>query len=215
MTVARVERHIIGTKHALFPLIDEYAFKSKNLYNYANYMIRQVFIITSKLAQGKEITKEQQEYLKYINKEVDEYNTKKNILAEQKNKEYKELSYFDKEHKSIGYDFLQFVCAKGSDYKAIMAQVAQQTLKVLDKNWKSFFKSIKDWSKNKIKYTGMPSLPQYKPKTTGRFNIYFTNQNCKIIDEYIKFPECFKGLYVINIMYFKIYCGIKLYNFLL
>ncbi len=64
---------------------------------------------------------------------------------------------------------------------------------MLSQNWKSFFTSIQDWSKNKDKYTGMPSLPQYKPKTTGRFNIYFTNQNCSILDNCIKFPKCFGG----------------------
>ena len=44
------------------------------------------------------------------------------------------------------------------------AQSAQQTLRLLDSNWKSFFKSIKDWSKNKDKYLGKPNLPKYKPK---------------------------------------------------
>ncbi|MDD6488365.1 MAG: transposase, partial [Clostridia bacterium] len=43
------------------------------------------------------------------------------------------------------------------DYKNMpTAQSAQQTLKLLDKNWKSFFNSIKDWSKHKDKYLGKP-----------------------------------------------------------
>ena len=44
------------------------------------------------------------------------------------------------------------------------AQTAQQTLRLLDKNWKSFFKSIKDWSKNKSKYLGKPKMPKYLKK---------------------------------------------------
>lgn len=42
--VQRVEKHIIKPSHELFKLIDDYSFKSKNLYNYANYLIRQEFI---------------------------------------------------------------------------------------------------------------------------------------------------------------------------
>lgn len=75
-----------------------------------------------------------------------------------------------------------------------MAQTAQQTLKLLDKNWTSFFASIKDWSKNKDKYTGKPSLPKYKDKLKGRYNIIFTNQNCKIKDGKVVFPKVMGGL---------------------
>ena len=58
MLVNRVEQHLINKKHELFQLIDEYSFKTKNLYNYANYQVRQTFIITSKLKQEKEISQE-------------------------------------------------------------------------------------------------------------------------------------------------------------
>lgn len=39
-----VEKHIIDKNHKLFKEIDELSFLSKNLYNYANYIIRQEFI---------------------------------------------------------------------------------------------------------------------------------------------------------------------------
>ena len=49
------------------------------------------------------------------------------------------------------------------DYKAMpTAQSAQQVLRLLDKNWKSFFSSIKDWAKNKDKSLGRPKLPKSK-----------------------------------------------------
>lgn len=38
------------------------------------------------------------------------------------------------------------------NYKLLKAQVAQQCLKQLDKNVKSYVKSIKDWKKHKEKY---------------------------------------------------------------
>lgn len=40
----RVERHIIDKNHKMYEICDEYCFKSKNLYNYANYIVRQEFI---------------------------------------------------------------------------------------------------------------------------------------------------------------------------
>lgn len=54
------------------------------------------------------------------------------------------------------------------NYKLTFSQPANCTLRVLDKNWKSYFRAIKDWKKNPSKYLGMPKLPKYLNKD-GRF----------------------------------------------
>lgn len=72
------------------------------------------------------------------------------------------------------------------------AQSAQQTLRLLDANWKSFFKSIKDWSKNKDKYSGRPKLPKYKPKD-GQMVLVTTNQQVKQKGGLLTFPKSFGG----------------------
>ena len=72
------------------------------------------------------------------------------------------------------------------------AQSAQQTLRLLDANWKSFFKSIKDWSKNKDKYSGRPKLPKYKPKD-GQTILFVTNQQVKQNEDVLTFPKSFRG----------------------
>ena len=72
------------------------------------------------------------------------------------------------------------------------AQSAQQTLRLLDANWKSFFKSIKDWSKNKDKYLGKPKLPKYKPKD-GQMVLIVTNQQVRQKGNQLKFPKSFGG----------------------
>jgi putative transposase len=83
------------------------------------------------------------------------------------------------------------------DYRNMpTAQSAQQVLKLLDKNWKSFFKAIKDWSNHKEKYTGRPKLPSYLPKN-GRYILVLTSQNCKLKDGQIYFPKVFNG-FVLN-----------------
>ena len=137
MLVTRVEQHQINSYHYLYHYCNDLCFKSKNLYNYANYIVRQEFI---------------------NNNEWIRYNSLDKMLK----------------HEQV--------------YKELPAQTSQQILRLLDKNWKSFFEAIKDWSKNKEKYLGKPKLPKYKKKN-GRNVVIFTNQQCKIKDGYIKFPK--------------------------
>ncbi len=54
---------------------------------------------------------------------------------------------------------------KQVDYDLLPAQTSQQVVKLLYKNWLSFFKAVKDYSVNKSKYLGSPKLPKYKHKT--------------------------------------------------
>lgn len=144
----RVEKHIIKPNNKYYSLLDEFCYKSKNLYNYANYIIRQEFINNGKWIR------------------------------------YNDL---DKLLKQEGNNF---------DYKNMpLASTSQQCLKLLDKNWKSFFQSIKDYRKNPNKYLGRPKLPKYKQKDSRNL-IVLTNQNCKINKGIIKFPKAFKGFYL-------------------
>ena len=141
----RVEKHIIKSNNKYYKILDEYCFKSKNLYNFANYYIRKTFIDTG-------------EWLKY--------------------------NKLDKMLKQKDMDF---------DYRNMpTAQSSQQCLKLLDKNWKSFFKSIKDWVKHKDKYSGRPKLPKYLKKN-GRNILILTNQDCKLKNNIINFPKTFNG----------------------
>lgn len=115
--VQRCEQIIIKKNHPKFKIIDRQCFHSKNLYNEANYEIRQKFI-----KDGEYIT-------------------------------YKDMNFEFKTHEN---------------YKLTFSQPANCTLRVLDKNWKSYFRAIKDWKKNPSKYLGMPKLPKYLKKD-GRF----------------------------------------------
>ena len=82
------------------------------------------------------------------------------------------------------------------DYREMpTAQTAQQTLRLLDKNWTSFFAAIKDWKAHPEKYKGRPKLPKYKAKD-GYFPLVLTNQNCKLKDGAIRFPRTFQGFTV-------------------
>ena len=62
-----------------------------------------------------------------------------------------------------------FVKDKQVDYYALPCKVAQQTIKMVDNNMKSFFKALK--AKN-----SKPKIPKYLDKTSGRYIVIYTNQ---------------------------------------
>lgn len=145
MIVQRVEKQIIKENHEHYAMLDGFCFAAKNLYNHANYVVRNTFCKENKYIRYQELDK---------------------LLRE--SKEY-------------------------PDYRSMLtAQSAQQTLRLLDKAWTSFFKSIRDWSKHKEKYLGKPKLPNYKKKD-GRCVLVLTNQNVKLKDGILCFPKSFDG----------------------
>ena len=148
MIVQRVENHLIKQNNSYYPMFCDFTHKSKNLYNHANYLVRNEFTKNNKWLR---------------------YNDLDKILKAD----------------------LEF-----DDYRQMpTAQAAQQILRLLDKNWQSFFKAIKDWSKNKDKYLGRPKLPKYKPKD-GKQILILTNQNVKLKEGVLYFPKSFNDFKV-------------------
>lgn len=120
-----VERHVINPADPRFAPIDRAAFASKNLYNAANYVVRQSFI------------------------------------HEGVYRNYHEMHRRMKEHKA---------------YQALPAKVAQWALRLLDKNWESFFAAMAAWRKDPSTFLGRPKLPGYKDKQQGRNLLVYTTQ---------------------------------------
>lgn len=135
MIVERTETQIIRKSHPLWKVIDEMCLNAKNLYNYANYIIRQEYI-----------------------------NNKRYIP-------YKEMNFNLKTHQQ---------------YKDCMSQPANCVLRLLDKNWKSFFKGLKEYEKNPKKFLGRPQIPKYLKKD-GRFNWMIPNNCCYFENKELKF----------------------------
>ena len=72
------------------------------------------------------------------------------------------------------------------NYRALPAQTAQQIIKLMFKNIKSWQKAKKKYEKNPSNFTGKPRLPRYKNKTSVAI---FTNQQITLRDGYIHFPK--------------------------
>lgn len=75
-----------------------------------------------------------------------------------------------------------------ADFRALPAQVSQQTIKVVFKAWKSFFSALKSYKKDKSRFTSNPKPPKYKDKK-GYFVAVFTNQCSRIKDNKIHFSK--------------------------
>jgi putative transposase len=80
------------------------------------------------------------------------------------------------EHRYLGYkDVYQQM--KGHDaYRALPTKVAQQVLRLLDKNWQSYFAACEAYREDPSKFKQHPKLPHYKHKTDGRYVLVYTLQ---------------------------------------
>src|SRR5260370_38738467 len=112
-----VEQHVITCADRRFAAIDRAAFASKNLYNAANYALRQSYIF-----QGVYPS-------------------------------YPDMHQRMKDHEA---------------YQALPAKVAQQVLRVLDKNWHSSFAALAAWRGDTPKFLGQHRLPRYQDNQQRR-----------------------------------------------
>ena len=74
------------------------------------------------------------------------------------------------------------------NYRQLPSGVAQSILSGLDNTWKSFYNSIKQWKIHPGKFLHKPNPPKYKKKN-GEHILVFTNQQCKIKNNILKFPK--------------------------
>ena len=98
---------------------------------------------------------------------------------------------FIKNHKIINYNTMDKIVKRDYPevYKGLPAQSSQQVLRLIEKNWKSFFKANQEYKQNPDKFKGKPKLPKYKDKEKGLNIVIFTNQQCKLTDNQIRFPK--------------------------
>jgi putative transposase len=110
-------------------------------------------------------------------------------LYNQANFQYRQF-FFNLEE-FINYYDLQVILKEKECYKQLPAQTSQQILDLVMKNWKSYWKALKEYKINPSKFLGRPKPPKYKEKN-GECVCIFTNQNTRIKDEYIHFPKSCK-----------------------
>jgi len=68
----------------------------------------------------------------------------------------------------------QMVSENQIDYRNLPANVSQQTLRMLDKNYVSYFKALKEFDKSPTKFHNIPKPPNFLDKTKGRFVVTYS-----------------------------------------
>src|SRR6266566_2464552 len=61
-------------------------------------------------------------------------------------------------------------------YQALPRKVSNSILIQIDKNWKAFRESLKEWDEHPEKFKGKPKIPGYKHKEHGRFLLIYDIQ---------------------------------------
>lgn len=149
--VKRIETHKIKSNHQSYQTLVQLSHLSNNLYNQANYIVRQNF------------TKDNQ-YLNY-------YAMYQKFMKDESLKE---------------------------NWNQLPSQCRQQILRLLDQNWKAFFKSVKDYKKNRSKYSGKPKLPKYREKGV-QFLLIVAGNEFKLKDDgYIHLAKKYNSLKILT-----------------
>ncbi len=78
--------------------------------------------------------------------------------------------------KYLNYNQMDKRMQKHEAYRSLPRKVSQQVLKLLDKNWQSYFAAIKAYEEDPSKFLGRPKLPGYKNKKEGRNILVYTIQ---------------------------------------
>lgn len=78
------------------------------------------------------------------------------------------------------------------NYRLMKSCCAQQILRVLDKNVRSYCRAIKDWKKHPEKYKGIPQMPHYR-KRGGMYSMFYTYSGASIKNGKIRLA---KDLYI-------------------
>ena len=89
---------------------------------------------------------------------------------------YEMRQTFIKEGNYLNYGQMDKRMQSHEAYKALPSKVAQQVLRLLEKNWKSFFEAVKAYKETPSRFKARPRLPAYKHKTQGRNVLVYTMQ---------------------------------------
>ncbi|MHA1399072.1 MAG: hypothetical protein ACTSQE_01790 [Candidatus Heimdallarchaeaceae archaeon] len=105
---------------------------------------------------------------------------------------YNRANYIYKQHrvqqKYLSYYEMDRVMKKEQCYKVLPAHTAQQTLKLLIRNWKAFYRARKEYKKDPSRFIGPPRPPKYKKKE-GETVAIFSNQQARILNGYLVLPK--------------------------
>lgn len=99
---------------------------------------------------------------------------------------YNIRQYYFREKKFLRYEDNYHVCKDNENYKLLQAGISQQTLKVVDRSFKSFFNLVKKAKRGEYRFKDI-KLPHYR-KNGDMFNLILSTNAITIRDGYLIVP---------------------------
>jgi putative transposase len=161
----------------LFKRTDDYCYCVKNLSNTVQYLICQCYRIHQKLKKGEQTEPWEQEMLGAVNDAISSYNTGRD--------DNKRLKAVDSDNGYIADAyFLSWYMKTGDVYRAVpYATCSQICIQEKCREWKSFYRAKKEYSRNPEKFLGVPRRPGYLDPRKGRGALVITSQNFSITED--------------------------------
>lgn len=99
---------------------------------------------------------------------------------------YNIRQYFFNEKQFLTYESNYHECKENENYALLQAGVAQQTLKIADRSFKSFFNLLKKCKTGDYRYHDV-KIPHYRKKG-GYFNLILSTNAISVVNGYFKLP---------------------------
>ena len=166
----RTRQYRINQNHILYDYCRDICRLSAVLYNRANFILRQYSSSVDSMAMFKPLFPNQMVVYRLVRDSL--FGTK--YLGDSKWLSYNALDHLLK-------------VTRDKAYYALPAQANQQILKLLLRDYKSFFEAVKVYGRNPEAFTGRPRMPGYMPSGSFKTSV-LTNQICRLKDGCLKFP---------------------------
>ncbi len=167
----RTRQYRINSTHSLYSYCRDICSSSARLYNRANFILRQYSSAVKAMDEFKPLFPNQMEVLRLV---------RTTLLG----------TKYQPKGAWMTYGSMDYLLKNTRDkaYYALPAQSNQQILKLIMRDYKSFFEALKAYSGNPSAFTGRPRLPKYVKEGKDKTAI-LTNQICRIKEElYLRFP---------------------------
>ena len=165
-------RYEIKEGHSMYAYCRQVCRSFKNMYNVANFYIRQLLTGFNKL--GDKCTPNERDAVRDVTQMLEQRNREPDRKT---GKPKKQLPVPSAESPCLGYEQLNgfFVMQKNPDYYAMQANISQSGIKKCVMAWKSYYAASDAYGENPDKFKGKPRYPKYCRKE--QMTAWLTN-NC-------------------------------------
>ena len=162
---------------------------AKDLYNFTNYKIRQVYLISKKINDGIDVSEEMMDIYNEIIKDIEHFNSNTSTNKIKFENKWGGVYIGGGGVKSPLSSWLKDT----EQYKSLPATASSEIVGQVSNAWVGYFESLKSYAKDKSKFLGRPKPPKYKDKNGS--SVFVIDKNATTIKEgSISFKKARKGL---------------------